>query len=306
MATRRALVRVLGKLVQMASGDKLPASNIPDLPTSSITGLDSALAGKASLTGVREKLTTARTYYVRTDGSDTNTGLVNSSGGAFLTIQKAVDTAVALDLSTFDITIQVADGTYTRSNTLKPYATGGGAITILGNSASPANVVVSPTSANCFTGDNCGTWKINGLKVQTTTSGRGFLLFGKRTNAELLNINFGTCVNEHLFISLGAVVRYFGSWAISGSAPVHILSTTQGVFQSVATTCSISGTPDFGNFVSVDVLALVSLQAVTFAGSATGIRYSVQSNGVINAFGGGASYLPGNSAGSSATGGLYL
>lgn len=48
----------------------------------------------------------AATYYVRTDGSDANTGLTNSAGGAWATIGKAAATMVAGD------TTLVQDGTY--------------------------------------------------------------------------------------------------------------------------------------------------------------------------------------------------
>jgi hypothetical protein len=52
----------------------------------------------------------ANPYYVRTDGSDSNNGLTDSAGGAWLTIQKAADTLTAGQ------TVYIRAGTYNERN----------------------------------------------------------------------------------------------------------------------------------------------------------------------------------------------
>jgi hypothetical protein len=103
------------------------------------------------LTTKRELLTANRTYYVRSDGNDSNTGLANTSGGAFLTVQKAVNIiAATLDLGGSAVTVQIADGTYTGAVSLKEVVgySAPGCLVIQGNNSTPANVVISTTSAN--------------------------------------------------------------------------------------------------------------------------------------------------------------
>lgn len=64
----------------------------------------------AGVTGLREQLAANRTYYVSTTGNNANSGL--SAGTPFATLQKAVDEAHKLDCSIYNVTIQLADGSY--------------------------------------------------------------------------------------------------------------------------------------------------------------------------------------------------
>jgi len=65
-----------------------------------------------ALVSDREILTADRTYYVATTGNDGNSGL--TVGSPFLTLQKAIDVIAGdLDIRGYNLTIQLADGTYT-------------------------------------------------------------------------------------------------------------------------------------------------------------------------------------------------
>ena len=71
-------------------------------------------------------------------------------------------------------------------------------------------------------------------------------------------------------------------------------------------TVTLSGSPAFsGAYAIAQSLAMIELGASTFSGSASGARYVVVRNAVLSVSGGGASYLPGSTAGSAGTGGYY-
>ena len=255
----------------------------------------------------REVLTAARTYYVRTDGSDSNTGLTNTAGGAFLTIQKAVDVASNLDNGGFDVTIQVADGTYTSGTILKTFI-GSGKIFIQGNSTTPANVLISTTGVDCFSANGVlGIYQLKDMKITSTTAGYGINATQKSV-VEFTNMNFGTLAagRYHVYSTNDASIYCKGNYTISGNAAAHVCAYS-GFIGIQNVTITITGTPAFSTaFAYMHNGAIVYLNTNTFSGSATGQRYNVSENSILTTNGGGASYLPGNSAGVTATGGLYI
>lgn len=270
-----------------------------------LAGTDAA-AQRATLS-VREKLTATRTYYIRTDGSDSNDGLSNTSGGAFLTVQKGIDTAASLDIGEYDVTIQIGDGTYTGANTLKR-PVGSGDVIIQGNSGTPSNVDIHVTGGNCFTIiHQSGKFKIKDMKLRTTTSGRCIETQGSAV--EIDNLDFGASASQHMLVWQAAYLEVVGDYAVSGGASQHVYASTGSWIRMNGTTITYSNSPNFTgqNFIAI-ACAVVSATSMTFTngGTVTGQRYYANTNGVINTNGGGASYIPGDSSGSTATGGQYV
>jgi hypothetical protein len=260
-----------------------------------------------TLTASREMLTANRTYYVRTDGSDANTGLANTSGGAFATIQKAIDVAAALDLSIYSVTIQVGVGTWTAGNTLKSYL-GSGPIVIVGDETTPSNVAINPTMQNAFNADSVrGVWEIRGFKFTSTTAGSALAVVN--STVKFRACDFGTMAggSDHMIIRTNANVISTGNYTISGNVGAHLNLQQGGVFlYGGGTTVTLTGTPAFSTaFVLAKQISLVQVASVTFSGAATGMRYSLTSNSVVDTNGASTSFLPGNAAGSVSTGAQY-
>lgn len=153
------------------------------------------------LSFTRQTLTADRTYYVRKDGSDSNSGLINNAGGAFLTIQHAVDVVCqTLDVAGFIVTIQVVTGTYTEEIILsdvfgvqfppesKLFAFTYG-MRLVGDESTPSNVHITiNNSVNWAVVTVAGPqafWNVSGFKLSNSGS---FACHITATNNSLVNI----------------------------------------------------------------------------------------------------------------------
>lgn len=262
-----------------------------------------AVSYLAGSSGGRELLSANRTYYVRTDGNDSNDGLADTSGGAFLTIGKALSSIAAIDLNGYVATAKIGDGTRTTALIL-PILTGGSAI-LEGNTTTPANCILSTTSADAVTCRGAAGWTLKGFKITTTTSGIGVAVT-EFCRLKIQNIDFGACATAHMYTDSGGSIYATGNYSITGSCPIHAYITASGGFLASTITVTLTGTPAFSNaFVVCSSVASVTAYSITYSGSATGKRYDTTLNSVINTFGGGASYFPGNASGTTATGGQY-
>jgi hypothetical protein len=257
-----------------------------------------------TISGGREVLTAARTYYVRTDGSDSNTGLVDSAGGAFLTIQKAVDTVAALDLSIYDVTIDVGNGTYTGSVDLLPLV-GAGTVTITGDTTTPTNVDLHVTGGNVFTGDNLGSalYTITGVRIRTTTSGNGVV--ANNSFIKLGVISWGACAESHMYITQQGVIQKTAAHTCNGAAARHMAIELGGMIRWSGNGLTLSGSLAFTTFIDMSESSLFYGWEAPTGGTITGKRYEGTFGAMFNTFGGGSSFFPGNSAGTVATGAQY-
>jgi hypothetical protein len=300
-----------------AGGFFVPVGGASGYVLKKTSATDGAFAWAPDATSVNPTLTADTTFYVRTDGSDSNTGLVDSAGGAFLTIQKAFDYLLNTDLGGFTATIQVRDGTYTTSSARKAYRPfRNGFVKIVGNVVTPANVILQSSETGPgilfdFQG-GCSIELAGGYTLQRSAS----------NNLHLISADLGAKVNisgpvvfgaagsgAHMLAVRGAVIQISASaYTISGSAASHMQGSQGGEVQfNSTTTVTLTGTPAFTQFVNVanNGIVVSASGTVTYSGAATGKRYTVATNGTIASGAGSETYFPGDTPGSKSTGGYY-
>jgi hypothetical protein len=274
--------------------------------------------------GGNEILTANRTYYVRTDGSDSNNGLTNNSSGAFLTIQKFFDVLATLSKNGFTVTCQVADGTYTLTSdiTVKD-GIGQGKVILIGNTTTPSNVTLTSSNNLRYINKSVdGTLEVKGFRfVNTGTGTEVSFLFVVHGVVAISNLDFGSTGSglpssqNHMSVAAKGIIYLIGNYTISGSTAYHMVIWVNGAIRDFIgydstlspITVTLTGSPVFYCFLLASHGGIYDVYYLrqTFTGSATGIRYQSNRLGGIFTFGGGSTYLPGNTTGTTSLGGIY-
>jgi hypothetical protein len=286
-----------------------------------------------SYIGGRETLTANRIYYVRSDGNDSNDGLTNSSGGAFLTWPGAINAySSAVDHAGYNVTIQagVASQTFSigASLVLKK-AVGTGTLTLDfdgGILQSSGTLTDNGPTQRCLVealGVNDVTLKdvtLTHTNYSTNGPWNVAIRAGAGCNITFDGVNFGDLAStggfsRHIIAETNGYIFCKSPYTISGGAGasngdgIHYLIRNDGIFSIDDTiTVTLSGSPKFNTFCNVAGAKWIGYQT-TFSGSlASGCtKHSVTGNGVINTFGGSAAtFFPGSVSGSAATGGQFL
>lgn len=259
---------------------------------------------------VRQRLTANTNFYVNAStGSDSNNGL--TSGTAWATLQKAWNTIQSnYDVAGFTATVNVAAGSYA------PVAGIGAVVGSISASsvqfvATGAATVTNTSGVACFyaTGGAqftySGPWTLinnNSGASTAQSSGAGSILI------QGAGVTHGASAGSHMLANAYGQIQATGNYTVSGSSGSHLNAANAGALGiNSGVTVTLSGTPAFSTaFAQANGLSQINAGSVTFSGSATGSRYISQSNSMVNSNSGGASYFPGNAAGSTNTGGIYI
>lgn len=251
---------------------------------------------------VREKLLAARTYYVRTDGSDSNTGLANTSVGAFLTLQKAANViADTLDLNGFNVTVNVANGTYNAGVTVTQPWVGEGIVYFTGNTTTPASCVVNATG-DAFLADKGATFDVRGFKV---TAGSRGIAAQSSSFISVGQMDFGAVGGAQIEVGSGGEILLGENYTISGGGDSHLHAGGEGSIFTAAITVTLTGTPAFVSYFAGAAQGSIIVKNVTYSGAATGPRFLAHKGGVIESSPAFNPHLPGSIEGRT-WGGIYV
>lgn len=263
----------------------------------------------------REKLVGDKFFFVRTDGSDANSGLSDSAGGAFLTFQHAVDVASVFDFNTHNVTIQAGNEAGTKTFTALTNVNGlvgvnlGNGLNFNGNGS--GNTILTNNTEDTFKLNDTGcSIHFNNMTIQNTAGSSSCIKVGGNSATDIgSDVVFGPAGFAHIWVHDNPAKAFMlsSNYTIAGGATSHLF-VDGGLVVTEGCTITLSGVPAFFRFVQCNSNGTVILNGTTYTGSgATGRRFYAQQGGVIQTDGAGLNVFPGDQPGIAlnGTGGFY-
>lgn len=251
----------------------------------------------------RHRIVASTTLFVdTTNGNDANDCLASTTG-ACKTINGAISYLQTWDGNAQTVTISVADGTYTNQVLINGPFHGNPTVNLQGDLATPANCIISTTSATDIIVQNGAAVNIGGFKITNSGTGNGILAL----NGSFITINgameYGAIVQSQIVANSSSAVTISSNYTISGGAQAH-WNALQSKITAANLTITLTGTPAFSlGFAEAQSGGNLQVFGNTYSGSATGPRFNVIVSGFIFTNQTSATYFPGNASGTISSGG---
>ena len=288
---------------QPIGADLLPLGRLAD-------GLMVSVSAAALASYVLSNIIAAKTFqqivanpvlYVRSDGSDTNSGSANTAVGAFKTIAGALAAAISFNFATTSLTIKLGlAGTYVLPGGI---VSASGPIIIAGDDSGGTTLTSTGTTVS-----NASV-SFNNLTLRNVTSNNPTVLAQSGGNVTLNStavVLAGGGTSSAIQTGPGGVVTINGGVSFAGSGQ-FALYCNGGEIVLAPTTITVVGNPTFQAFAYAANLGLIfTISGATFSGSAQGSRFAQSSGAVIQSAGGGPNFFPGSTAGTTSTTNGYI
>ncbi|KAB2768631.1 phage tail-collar fiber domain-containing protein [Brucella anthropi] len=251
------------------------------------------------------EVVTTMTMYVRPDGNDNNDGRTNTAAGAKLTVAGAIAAFDTVFVSGGAAIIKLGiPGSYAIGTNIG-LANG----MILGDAADKESYILQSmsTTPSAVLGVVGGRLSVVGVTLRSVHAAIAGLSTSLGAIVSLSNValNPGVALTSSHIVSAPGCTVTVAEMSYSGTAA--------SCFAASGGSITLSGAQNFNNcvFTSMNAGASAAGQiqvsgAFSVTGTATGPRYSVSTNGVINTRGSGANFFPGTTAGVTSTGGQYV
>ncbi len=250
-------------------------------------------------------LSAPTTFHVSPSGNDlTGDG---SLGLPWATRVHAWEVLSQYDLNGKAVTIKLANGSYSDSlvaqGGLSGQTGGMGQIVFQGNPASPASVVVRPSSGPAFKAEFGGQYSIRALKMDMSVGQADAIFIGQNSNISIGNVVFGANVNPWNDVNVGFTGGFYvdGDYTIDGTDNGVSTTASFNVGSTIITVANSSGIVPFMGVGGSGIAAGTHVAAIngsnitislptTSSGSTTSLAFSYGGRSHLNMFNGSQGY----------------